>query len=299
VWRRGRDLRFWKWGLAMTLETWFRGIGLDAEATNYAGRFNQAAIPDDETQLPEIGLTRDDLRQMQVKAGHFQTILDGIGNIERDGTNLADDRKDFVRRMIAVAISVGFAGRLVQMNWIKGTQFVWPTATEWIVLLRLVVGIFVVVSGWEWYHRDIRDRPLNRPWRFYIDIAVVITTILFLFASDKEEVWLSSLVLIFALYLLWDAFSALEFRTTAAQAQIWSAFVTNAMWLGFFIFLLIKRSNKPIATCLFVLLATLLLRASSGFRIPPALTLRGFLIRLIFVLGLAGLYHFLVPYYWP
>jgi hypothetical protein len=171
---------------------------------------------------------------MQVKAGHFQTILDGIGNIERDGTNLADDRKDFVRRMIAVAISVGFAGRLVQMNWIKGTQFVWPTAPEWIVLLRLIVGIFVVVSGWEWYHRDIRDRPLNRPWRFYIDIAVVITTILFLFSADKEEVWLSSLVLIFALYLLWDAVSALEFRTTAAQAQIWSAFVTNAMWLGFF-----------------------------------------------------------------
>jgi hypothetical protein len=127
----------------------------------------------------------------------------------------------------------------------------------------------------------------------------VITTILFLFSSDKEEVWLSSLVLIFALYLLWDAVSALEFRTTAAQAQIWSAFVTNAMWLGFFIFLLIKRSNKPIATCFFVLLATLLLRASSGFRIPPALTLRGFLIRLIFVLGLAGLYHFVVPYYWP
>jgi hypothetical protein len=89
--------------------------------------------------------------------------------------------------MIAVAISVGFAGRLVQMNWIKGTQFVWPTANEWIVLLRLVVGIFVVVSGWEWYHRDIRDRPLNRPWRFYIDIAVVITTILFLFSSEGRS----------------------------------------------------------------------------------------------------------------
>jgi hypothetical protein len=72
-------------GLAMTLETWFRRIGLDAETTNYAGKFNQAAIPDDETQLPELGLTRDDLRQMGVKAGHFQTILDGIGNIERDG----------------------------------------------------------------------------------------------------------------------------------------------------------------------------------------------------------------------
>jgi hypothetical protein len=200
--------------------------------------------------------------------------------------------------MIAVAISVGFAGRLVQMNWIKGTQFVWPTANEWIVLLRLVVGIFVVVSGWEWYHRDIRDRPLNRPWRFYIDIAVVITTILFLFSSEGRSL---------------AVFAGLDFRpvsfvgcgfgagvqNTAAQAQIWSAFVTNAMWLGFFIFLLTKRSNKPIATCFFVLLATLLLRASSGFRIPPALTLRGFLIRLIFVLGLAGLYHFVVPYYWP
>src|ERR1700743_1424375 len=199
----------------MALADWFRSRGVtDAEALTYARSFVDAKIPDDEQELPRFGLTRDDLRAMGAKPGPFQIILDGIGTLERGGETLADDRKDFVKRMFAVAVSVGFAGRLVKMNWISGNALVWPpSANEQMELWRLAVGIFVVVSGWEWYHRDVRDRPLNYPTRFYIDIAVVIMTIIYLFASDKEQVWLFSLVLIFALYVIWDLVSALEFRT--------------------------------------------------------------------------------------
>lgn len=47
-----------------------------------------------------------------------------------------------------------------------------------------------MVSGCEWYHRDLKDRPLNYPWRFYIDVAVVTYTIVFLYASNNEGIWL-------------------------------------------------------------------------------------------------------------
>jgi hypothetical protein len=287
----------------VALADWFRSRGVtDAEALTYARSFTDARIPDDEQELPRFGLTRDDLRGMGVKAGHFQMILDGIGAIERGGETLADDRKDFVRRMIAVAVSVGFAGRLVKMNWISGNALVWPpSGNEQMELWRLAVGIFVVVSGWEWYHRDVRDRPLNYAARFYIDVAVVIMTIMFLFASDKEQVWLFSLVLIFALYVTWDLVSALEFRAAggALRAKIYSALITNAMWLAFFFFLFSSRGNKPGATCFFVALAAILLRGLESFRVPPAVTLWGWLIRLSFVLSLGVVYHYVVPRFWP
>src|ERR1700753_3128830 len=111
----------------MALADWFRSRGVaDAEALTYARSFTDAKIPDDEQELPRFGLTRDDLRGMGVKPGHFQLILDGVGTIDGGGETLADDQKDFVRRMIAVAVSVGFAGRLVKMNWISGSALIWP-----------------------------------------------------------------------------------------------------------------------------------------------------------------------------
>jgi len=284
----------------MALEAWFKKLGLTTkDAGAYKTIVEGAGIADDETKLPELRLTRDDLREIHIKAGHRQTILDGIGEIERGSDTLADDRKDFIRRMFAVAVSVGFATRLVTMNWIKGEKLIWPLShNEKMELFRLIVGIFVVVSGWEWYHRDLRDRPLKSPWRFYIDVAVVILTIFFLFSSDKEEVWLSSLVLIFFLYVMWDVSSYLEFRSSASAAvleSISSSFVTNFIWLAFFSFLwefdlFYNQNNHPVTTGLFVLLAAASLRALNDPRVPLAVTPSGAVIRLTIVVVLAIFY---------
>jgi hypothetical protein len=108
-----------KWGLVMTLKAWFQSKGIaDPEAGEYADAFKDAKIPDDETKLPKLRLTREDLSLLGVQGGHLQTILDLIGELERGSESLADDRKDFIRRFVAVAVSVGFANRLIHMSWI-------------------------------------------------------------------------------------------------------------------------------------------------------------------------------------
>jgi hypothetical protein len=285
----------------MPLRDWFRSKGIpdgdaDGQAGAYANAFTTAEIPNDEKQLPKLGLTRDDLRTLNVKAGHLQIILDGIADVERDGQSLADDRKDFIRRFVAVAVGVGFATRLVHMPWIDDINKLFERA-QIEELVRLGTGIFVVVSGWEWYHRDLKDRPLNYPWRFYVDVAVVIYTIVFLYSSNNEGVWFFSLVAIFGLYVLWDSVSLIELRQASdvVRKSIWSGFVTNIIWLGFFMFLFFDRNNHPLATCLFVFLAAAVLRALGGLRVPPAITIGGLVVRFIIVGGLAALYHFVVP----
>lgn len=283
----------------MALRDWFRSKGIaDADAGTYATAFTNAEIPNDENQLPELGLTRDDLRTLNVKAGHLQTILDGIRNVERGTETLADDRKDFIRRFVAVAVSVGFAGRLVHMPWISEVDK-WFDQKQIEELVRLATGIFVVVSGWEWYHRDLKDRPLNYPWRFYIDVAVVIYTIVFLYSSNKEGVWLFSLVAIFGLYVLWDFVSLVEFRNASSvvRANITSGFVTNGIWLAYFVFLFLVNNNHPLATCLAVFLAAALLRALGGLGVPPAVTFVGIAVRIFLVGLLAAGYNYLVPRY--
>jgi hypothetical protein len=139
------------------------------------------------------------LAALRIKLIHRQTILDGIREVERGGEIQPEDRKDFIRRLFAVAISVGFAGSLVHMPWIDQPDK-WFDSDQTLELVRLATGIFVMVSGWEWYHRDLKDRPLKYPLRFYLDVAIVIYTIVFLYSSTKEGVWLFSLVVIFIGY---------------------------------------------------------------------------------------------------
>src|SRR5712691_10852925 len=99
----------------MPLENWFQGLGFSAnEAQDYKKKFTDAGIADDENELQKLGLTRHDLQALEIgKLGHQLTILNGIRDVEQGGETLADDRKDFIRRLFAIAVSVGFAGRLV------------------------------------------------------------------------------------------------------------------------------------------------------------------------------------------
>jgi len=154
-----------------------------------------------------------------------------------------------------------------------------------------------VVSGWEWYHRDLKDRPLNYPWRFYIDVAVVTYTIVFLYASNNEGIWLFSLVTIFGLYVLWDIAALIEFGRVSIvlREKIWSGFITNIIWSAFFWLLFLDRNDHPLATCLFVFLAAAFLRALGSLQIPSAVTFWGAVARVAIVGGLAALYHYVVP----
>jgi len=63
----------------MALEAWFKKLGLTTkDAGAYKTIFEGAGIADDETKLPELRLTRDDLREIHIKpvtAKPFSTAL--------------------------------------------------------------------------------------------------------------------------------------------------------------------------------------------------------------------------------
>ncbi len=145
-------------------------------------------------------------------------------------------RIDLVRRFIAVAISVGFATQLVSMAWLaNGT---WPSVYEAEHLARLVAALFIVVVGWDWYSRDVGKPGFAL---FIVDILVVVASLLFLFAARHETEWLSFLVAIFALYVVWDGLGIWELRNARSDEDKETrelrrkALPVNAAWLVFFL----------------------------------------------------------------
>lgn len=209
----------------------------------YANAFINAGIDNDETKLPELGLTLDDLRELGVGVGFRRRVLAEIQKLAPPTPTLepseeAKDRHDLIKRIVPIALSVGFAARLAEIPWFKDGTVVSPG--QWEQLARLLVGVFVAVSGWEWYHRDLRSHPLDSPSRFYIDVAVVITTIIFLYSGTQEH-WLWSLVAIFVLYVVWDISVRCEypndFKPSVAplEYQPQLSILTNVIWLLHFV----------------------------------------------------------------
>jgi hypothetical protein len=90
----------------------------------------------------------------------------------------ADIRADLIKRLFAVAISVGAA-----------------TAT---------------VLSWDGYLLSINDRPLGNFWRFAIDIALVFIYMFLLMTSYHLTWWLFIHALIYALYIIWDLLTVYE-----------------------------------------------------------------------------------------
>jgi hypothetical protein len=302
----------------MPIRDWL--IGLNVPTTNadtYARDFETAGITN-EQDLPRLGLTREDLKELRVSVGHRQPILDAIRVIDRDirrtPSATAEARHDLIRRMFPVALSVGFAARLVDMPWVKGGQaFDYAQGEE---LARLLTAIFIVVSGWEWYHRDVRRRPLETPWRFIIDVMVVITTIVFLFSAKNQTIWLASLLVIFLLYILWDALSIYDYPadydvgrpvhpgriiavywrgfwngprrgpTTTAVWFLYFAAIAAASWLHFG-----GAPHQMFIACFFLFLGAVLLRLDGNYEsgTPPVSSWRT-QYRLLAIIGLMGLY---------
>jgi hypothetical protein len=122
---------------------------------------------------------------------------------------LAANRADFVKRIFAVAVSVGFASQLVQQPWIRaGALPTWPETADF---LLLCLGLLLVVQSWEGYLRAITSRPLEKVWRFYIDIALVFMYLSLLVISKNRTAFLFLNLVIFLTYVLWDCISFLEF----------------------------------------------------------------------------------------
>lgn len=111
-------------------------------------------------------------------------------------------RDDFIRRLFAVAISVGFASTLVSMNWLKDGN--WPNAIELEQIAILIVGLAATVLSWDGYLLSIDKKPLYDLPRFLIDIVLVFIYLFLLLSARQPSFFLSVLACIFTLYVVWD-----------------------------------------------------------------------------------------------
>ena len=109
----------------------------------------------------------------------------------------------------SIAISVQFATSLVGMDWLHGGS--WPNSVEWQQILRLFMGLFVILLGWDWYHRDLVIHPRAGIFRFLVDVAVVSTSLMFLASSKNERTWIALLAGIFWLYVVWDGINIYQY----------------------------------------------------------------------------------------
>ncbi|HEX4861583.1 MAG TPA: hypothetical protein VFV07_10130 [Rhizomicrobium sp.] len=121
----------------------------------------------------------------------------------------AEHRSDFNKRLFAVAISVGFATTLANMDFVK--QGDWPRSDEWQRLLTLATGLFLSVQSWDGYLRSIAEKRLYGAKRFAIDIFLIFTYLFLLLTSAHIHIWLWTIAVIFLIYFIWDILSVREF----------------------------------------------------------------------------------------
>jgi hypothetical protein len=114
----------------------------------------------------------------------------------------AQIRGDLIRRLFAVAISVGAATTLSRMAWVNNGC--WPNLREWEQISILLAATVATVLSWDGYLMSIEDRPLEGFWRFAIDIALVFIYMFLLMTSNHRTWWLFIHALTFVLYVVWD-----------------------------------------------------------------------------------------------
>jgi len=121
----------------------------------------------------------------------------------------ADYRLDLVRRLFAVAISIGIGSAIISARWVKEGDV--PNRTEWEQIAIVVLALFATVLSWDGYLISVHKKKLYDRSRFTIDVVLVFTY-LFLFAtSNHSRFWLPIVCWMYTLYFLWDALSVIQF----------------------------------------------------------------------------------------
>ena len=196
----------------------------------------------------------------------------------------SEARHDLVKRLVAVTISVGFASALIKMSWLSDGTLPNVVELEW--LARLSTALFVILLGWEWHHKDLFRHSETGVLRFLVDVAVVITGLIFLISSTHASAWLLCLVAIFAFYVVWDIVTFAPFVDRLSRQRrpfSWKlkAFFaklyrdpgpgTNVLWLIYFggIFLLyqcmfptinlVPTFKHTLLLCFFIIVGALFL----------------------------------------
>lgn len=109
----------------------------------------------------------------------------------------AEARADLIRRLFAVAISVGFAATLARMTWVQNGAL--PDPAELNQTLILGTALLAAILGWDGPLLAMTDKPLFGFCRFLINLALVFIYMFLLMASAHPECLLWTLSVIFAL----------------------------------------------------------------------------------------------------
>src|SRR5690348_8390411 len=119
-----------------------------------------------------------------------------------------ESRKDLIKRLFPVAISVGFAAPLIQTGWLMAGRA--PTLQEGEQFVRLSLSMFFVLMSGDWFHKDVNNIPPKTLARFLADAAIVFAYMILLILAREERSWIGSIVSIFILYIAWDVIYAVD-----------------------------------------------------------------------------------------
>ena len=139
---------------------------------------------------------------------------DDIARLRSEQEDAPSARRDLIRRLVAIAISAGFAGQLVTMKaaqqWAGWTKLPGLDDPFWQTMARLLTSMLVILLAWDWYDRDVKDKPLTRIGRFILDAMIVSMELILLLCSSYPRLWSIVLLAIFGLYVVWDIFSIVD-----------------------------------------------------------------------------------------
>ena len=198
------------------------------------------------------------------------------------------------------------------MDWLTTGKLPEKLA-DWEEAARLGTAMLFIIVGWEWYHRDVDTRPLNKGYRFAVDILIVLTSTVLLLSSTtgSGHLWLLSIVAIMVLYIVWDILCIFEYPATYAIApghvlQVYRrGFVngphrgpiTNALWALYFCVLAYLAgwhfalgNYSVFLSCSFVVLGIMLLRRDGNYPNPQHREGYGIVWRGFLIIGLLILY---------
>lgn len=181
----------------------------------------------------------------------------------------ADARADLLRRMFAIAVSVGFAATLAKMSWVQNGTL--PGHAEFDQTLILATSLLATILGWEGHLLSMSNRPLLGFSRFLVNLALIFIYMFLLMASAHPECVLWTLAAIFMLYVIADVFTIREhlasYDATAAHAgpasarEVWKVYaggfaggarvphdpaITSA-WAAYFVLLAIAGNGRAYA----------------------------------------------------
>jgi hypothetical protein len=191
----------------------------------------------------------------------------------------AEARADLLRRLFAVAVSVGFAATLARMGWVQNGAL--PGPAELNQTLILATALLAAVLGWESHLLAMTEKPLFGIWRFLINLVLVFIYMFLLMASAHPECVLWTLAVIFILYVVCDVLTVREQVANTAvldgvpgatAVQIWSMYANGftgrakvssgpaitLAWAGYFVLLAVIANGRAYAhlrtTCIFALI---------------------------------------------